>query len=124
MTHPQSSCLACLARGHLLEQILASHSQIDGTMELANVIGTANRLSGQRQYTAASPYPEILKQLSEEQARQLGEQFIADTQHHRAGGLYFVDKMPNNFRHIPLIQLMLPKAKIIDARRHPMACCF
>ena len=108
----------------LLEQILASHSQIDGTMELANVIGTANRLSGQRQYKAALPYPEILKQLSEEQARQLGEQFIADTQHHRAGGLYFVDKMPNNFRHIPLIQLMLPRAKIIDARRHPMACCF
>ena len=108
----------------LLEQILASHSQIDGTMELANVIGTANRLSGQRQYTAASPYPEILKQLSEEQTRQLGEQFIADTQHHRRGGLYFVDKMPNNFRHIPLIQLMLPRAKIIDARRHPMACCF
>jgi len=54
----------------------------------------------------------------------LGEQFIAETQIHRKGALFFIDKMPNNFRHIGLIKLILPNAKIIDARRHPMACCF
>jgi hypothetical protein len=108
----------------LLEQILASHSLVDGTMELANIIGTANRLNGQKRRTGTSPYPKVLAQLSEAQTRQLGEQFIQETEHHRGDGIYFIDKMPNNFRHIPLIQLILPKAKIIDARRHPMACCF
>jgi hypothetical protein len=108
----------------LLEQILASHSLVDGTMELANIIGTANRLNGQKRRTGASPYPKVLAQLTEAQTRQLGEQFIQETEHHRGDGIYFIDKMPNNFRHIPLIQLILPKAKIIDARRHPMACCF
>jgi tetratricopeptide (TPR) repeat protein len=108
----------------LLEQILASHSLVDGTMELANIIGTANRLNGQKRQTGTSPYPKVLAQLSEAQTRQLGEQFIQETEHHRGDGIYFIDKMPNNFRHIPLIQLILPKAKIIDARRHPMACCF
>jgi len=108
----------------LIEQILASHSVVDGTMELANIIGTANRLNGLKRRGAAAPYPAILTDLSAKQTRELGEQFIKDTQHHRGDGVFFVDKMPNNFRHIPLIQLILPKAKIIDARRHPMACCF
>ena len=108
----------------LIEQILASHSVVDGTMELANIIGTANRLNGLKRRGAAAAYPAILTDLSAKQTRELGEQFIKDTQHHRGDGVFFVDKMPNNFRHIPLIQLILPKAKIIDARRHPMACCF
>ena len=108
----------------LIEQILASHSAVDGTMELANIIGTANRLNGLKRRGAVAPYPAILNDLSAKQTRELGEQFIKDTQHHRGDGVFFIDKMPNNFRHIPLIQLILPKAKIIDARRHPMACCF
>ena len=108
----------------LLEQILASHSLVDGTLELANIIGTANRLNSLKRRGSATPYPAILADLSADQTRELGEQFIQETQHHRGSGVYFIDKMPNNFRHIPLIQLMLPKAKIIDARRHPMACCF
>ena len=72
----------------------------------------------------ARPYPGILADLDAEQLQKLGENYIEDTRQHRQQGLFFVDKMPNNFRHIPLIQLILPNAKFIDARRHPMACCF
>ena len=108
----------------LLEQILASHSEVDGTMELANIIGAANRLGGRNHHRGESRYPSILSELDPAQAKQLGESYIADTLQHRQDGRFFVDKMPNNFRHIPLIQLILPKARIIDARRHPMACCF
>lgn len=108
----------------LLEQILASHSQVDGTMELANIIGLANRLNGRRKQQNEAPYPGILARLTPEQLQKLGQDYIEDTLFHRHGGDYFVDKMPNNFRHVPLIQLILPNAKIIDARRHPMACCF
>ncbi len=108
----------------LLEQILASHAQVDGTMELSNIIGLANRLNGRRSAEKGAAYPRILGELKAEQFEQFGEDFIKDTQFHRSGGTFFVDKMPNNFRHIPLIHLILPNAKIIDARRHPMACCF
>lgn len=108
----------------LLEQILASHSQVDGTMELSNIIGLANRLNGRRSAENDAAYPRILGELKAEQFERFGEDFIKDTAFHRSGGNFFVDKMPNNFRHIPLIHLILPNAKIIDARRHPMACCF
>ena len=108
----------------LIEQILASHSEIDGTMELANVIGLAHRLNGRKRLKDAQPYPAVLSTLPEEEFRRFGERFIHDTRYHRAGGSRFIDKMPNNFRHIALIKLMLPNAKIIDARREPMACCF
>ena len=56
--------------------------------------------------------------------RQFGERYLADTRIYRTGKPLFIDKMPNNFRHIGLIHLILPNAKIIDARREPMACCF
>jgi hypothetical protein len=69
-------------------------------------------------------YPQILHDLTGEQLDQFGREFIEDTQMHRQGAPYFIDKMPNNFRHIGLIQLILPNAKIIDARRDPMDCCF
>lgn len=107
----------------LLEQILASHSQVDGTRELANIIGLANQLNRGRRKNG-EPYPSILASLKPEQLKKLGDDFIEDTLFHRQGGVYFIDKMPNNFRHIPLIKLILPNAKIIDARREPMACCF
>ncbi|WP_427966539.1 tetratricopeptide repeat-containing sulfotransferase family protein [Altererythrobacter sp.] len=108
----------------LLEQIIASHSQVDGTLELPNILSLAHRLRRRKQVTDESQYPQILHELTAEQLREFGEKFIEDTRIHRAGAPFFIDKMPNNFRHIALIKLILPNAKIIDARREPMACCF
>ena len=108
----------------LLEQILSSHSQVDGTMELANIIGLAHRLSGRLASQDTPKYPGILSKLSADELRKMGELYIEETKHHRQGSTFFIDKMPNNFRHIALIKLILPNAKIIDARRHPMSCCF
>jgi tetratricopeptide (TPR) repeat protein len=108
----------------LVEQILASHSQVDGTAELPDIIEIARGLSGKKRPQDPSRYPAILHQLDPDQLRQLGEEYIARTRIQRRGAPFFIDKMPNNFPHIGLIQLILPNAKIIDARRHPMACCF
>jgi tetratricopeptide (TPR) repeat protein len=107
----------------LLEQILASHSKIDGTMELQDIGSLAQRLRG-RTAERASRYPAILRDLDTERFREFGERYIDNTRAYRGGAPYFIDKMPNNFLHIGLIRLILPNAKIIDARRHPMACCF
>ena len=108
----------------LLEQILASHSQIDGTMELPNIIATAHRLDGRRLVTQEANYPGILAELNAKHFQKLADAYISDTAIHRKDAPRFVDKMPNNFMHIGLIHLMFPSAKVIDARRHPMACCF
>ncbi len=108
----------------LLEQILSSHSQVDGTQELPNVLAMSQQLRRRRVGDDAPGYPAVLASLEPDELRALGEQFLADTQIHRSGAPRFIDKMPNNFRHIGLIQLMLPNARIIDARREPMACCF
>jgi len=108
----------------LLEQILASHSMVDGTMELPNIIALAHRLNGRRFVSEKARYPRILAELGAEQLQRFGDRFIEDTRFHRKGAPRFIDKMPNNFQHIGLIHLILPRAKIIDARRHPMACCF
>ena len=105
----------------LLEQILSSHSAIDGTLELPNILSLSQRL---RRRKGSNGYPGALGELTPEECAEFGQAFIDDTRIHRAGAPLFVDKMPNNFRHIGLIQLILPNAKIIDARRHPMACCF
>jgi hypothetical protein len=69
-------------------------------------------------------YPEILNKISADDLTKMGELYIEETQHHRQGAMFFIEKMPNNFRHIALIHLILPNAKIIDARRPPMSCCF
>ena len=103
----------------LLEQILASHSQVDGTMELHNILGLASRLSSNK-----SGYPNVVTEIDNEYFARFGKQFIKDTQCYRQGAAFFIDKMPNNFMHIGLIKMMLPNAKIIDARRDPIACCF
>ena len=109
----------------LLEQILASHSQVDGTMELHNVLDLAKRLRGRDADQDGTPrYPAILGDLDNDLFAQFGTQFIDQTRIYRGSGQLFIDKMPNNFFHIGLIKLILPNAKIIDARRHPMACCF
>jgi tetratricopeptide (TPR) repeat protein len=108
----------------LLEQILASHSRVEGTMELADITRLVNQLQGRVRNDANPCYPGVLSELSADQLRKLGEKYLKDTQTFRTGKPLFIDKNPNNFRHIGLIHLILPNAKIIDARREPMACCF
>ncbi|WP_077341195.1 tetratricopeptide repeat-containing sulfotransferase family protein [Pseudocolwellia agarivorans] len=110
----------------LLEQILASHSQVDGTMELHNILGLASRLRGRVQIkdNQESPYPKNLHEINTDYFKRFGQQFIDETRVYRDNAPFFIDKMPNNFLHLGLIKLILPNAKIIDARRSPMACCF
>jgi hypothetical protein len=122
----------------LIEQILASHSKIEGTMELRVLPYLVGRIGakGIMQYRAGqthpalatdlqAPYPECLRNLDASGLKILGEEYLDRARQHRTTGKpFFIDKMPDNFAHIGLIQLMLPNAKIIDARRHPMACGF
>lgn len=108
----------------LLEQILASHSQVEGTMELPDIISIARRLSGKKKRDEVSLYPHVLADMRPGQLRELGEEYLDRTRVHRTDRPYFIDKMPNNFSHVGMINLILPNAKIIDARRHPLACCF
>ena len=109
----------------LLEQILASHSLVDGTMELHNILDLAKRLRGRDAGNEQRPrYPRILGELDTSMFESFGQQFIDQTRVYRSSAPHFIDKMPNNFFHIGLIKLILPNAKVIDARRHPMACCF
>ena len=109
----------------LLEQILASHSQVEGTMELPNILALAHKLGGRRRIDDEPEYPANLAELTHEELTAFGEAFIKDTMIHRkTGAPFFIDKMPNNFRHIGLIHMILPNAKIIDARRGAMGCCF
>ena len=110
----------------LLEQILASHSQVDGTMELHNILGLASRLRGRnnKQENKEKQYPQNLGHINPDFFKRFGQQYIDETRIYRENAPLFIDKMPNNFLHIGLIRLILPNAKIIDARRSPMACCF
>jgi tetratricopeptide (TPR) repeat protein len=107
----------------LIEQILASHSQVDGTRELADLPRLVHQFRD-RKPGEPPRYPAILSELTARECRQLGETYLEDTRVHRRGAPYFLDKMPNNFRDIGFIHLILPNARIIDARREPMACCF
>jgi tetratricopeptide (TPR) repeat protein len=108
----------------LVEQILASHSQVEGTMELADIPRLVQELQGREEEGGETRYPGVLSELSAEESRRLGEKYLADTRIYRRGKAFFIDKMPNNFRHLGLIHLILPNARIIDSRREPMACCF
>lgn len=109
----------------LLEQILASHSQVEGTMELPNIFALAHRLDRNRVVGEEPEYPANLANLSHDDVTRFGKEYLRDTQVYRKLGTpHFIDKMPNNFRHIGLIHMILPNAKIIDARRGAMGCCF
>jgi tetratricopeptide (TPR) repeat protein len=109
----------------LLEQILSSHSAVEGTMELPEMISMAKELRTQAESQEIAVYAEVLATKSAGELRAMGEQYLERTRIHRKTGRpFFIDKMPNNFLHIGLIQLVLPNAKIIDARRHPLGCCF
>ncbi len=127
----------------LIEQILASHSQIEGTMELPHIPRMVLELRRSAQLTAAvqtgasqagaavptapavGAYTQILERLDASSCQALGAQYLRGTApYRRSAGTHFTDKMPNNFRHLDFIQLILPNARIIDVRREPMACCF
>jgi tetratricopeptide (TPR) repeat protein len=109
----------------LVEQILASHSEVEGTMELPEIGALVRDFVRAARKGAASPYPEILAELDPQQLSSLRDAYLDRTRAYRKlGKARFIDKMPNNFRHLGLIQLILPNAKIIDARRHPMSACF
>lgn len=109
----------------LLEQILSCHSKIEGTSELPEMISLARELRNEAETGEIAAYAEILSSKSPAELRELGEQYLQRVQIHRKTERpYFIDKMPNNFMHIGMIQLALPNAKIIDARRHPLGCCF
>ncbi|MGA2562786.1 MAG: sulfotransferase [Steroidobacteraceae bacterium] len=108
----------------LLDQILASHSRVDGTQELSDIQRFVLELQGRDPDLDHPRYPRVLKELQREDFMRLGQKYLRDTRIFRTDKPYFIDKMPNNFRHIGLIHLILPHARIIDARREPMACCF
>jgi tetratricopeptide (TPR) repeat protein len=108
----------------LIEQIVSSHSAVEGTMELPEITSITRALRRAAKDKQPGAYHQALAQLGRGDLRELGEQYIARTRiHRRLGRPFFIDKMPNNFAHIGLIRLALPNARIIDARRHPLACC-
>jgi tetratricopeptide (TPR) repeat protein len=109
----------------LLEQILSSHSQVEGTTELPDIISMAKDLRQEAGSQEIVAYAEMLATKNATQLRELGEQYIENTRVHRKTDRpFFIDKMPNNFLHTGMIHLVLPNAKIIDTRRHPLGCCF
>jgi hypothetical protein len=109
----------------LVEQILSSHSAVEGTAELPEIISLAKGLRSLGETETTGSYIDALAATDGPALRDLGERYLERTRIHRKSGRpFFIDKMPNNFLHIGLIRLALPGAKIIDARRHPLACCF
>ena len=109
----------------LLEQILASHPLVEGTQELPDVIAMSRELGGKKSRAGTSKYPDVLEELSPAELRALGERYLAQTRVQRkTTAPFFIDKMPNNWAHVGFIHLILPNAKIVDARRHPLASCF
>jgi len=109
----------------LIEQILSSHSMVEGTMELPDLPSIVLRLADRRGRDSPSQYPECLAAMDAGQLRALGEEYLARTRiQRRAGRAFFIDKMPQNFLYVGMLRLILPNAKVIDARRHPLGACF
>ena len=106
----------------LIEQILSSHSSVEGTMELPNMMNTARKMGNSTKDQTA--YPEVISEMPKNDLSFLGKSYIEDTKFLRSELPFFIDKMPNNFSHVGLIKLILPNAKIIDARRNPLDTCF
>jgi tetratricopeptide (TPR) repeat protein len=109
----------------LVEQILASHSMVEGTQELPDITMIARAIGRRTSRAETSAYPRALEKFSPEELRELGESYLSQTRIQRkTRAPFFLDKMPNNFAHVGLIHLILPNAKIIDTRRHPLGCGF
>ncbi len=109
----------------LVEQILASHSAIEGTMELPEMMMIAARLQSRVDEGEFPDFASMIAELTPADRTRLGEEYIERTRVHRQTDRpLFIDKMPNNWQHVGLIRLILPNAKIVDARRHPLSCCF
>jgi len=109
----------------LVEQILASHSRVEGTQELPDITMIARGIARRTSRAEPSAYPRALEKFSAEELRELGLRYLEHTRIQRKTSRpLFIDKMPNNFAHVGLIQLILPNARIIDTRRHPLGCCF
>jgi predicted Zn-dependent protease len=109
----------------LVEQILSSHPDVEGTMELPDLLSMTKELRRRGEAMGARHYHDVLPTLDIAEFRAIGEEYLDRTRiHRRAGAPLFIDKMPNNFQHVGLIHLALPNARIIDARRHPLACGF
>ncbi|MGH8326584.1 MAG: tetratricopeptide repeat-containing sulfotransferase family protein, partial [Steroidobacteraceae bacterium] len=107
----------------LLEQILASHSLVDGTLELPEIPRLVQQFRTRSQ-DAPPRYPAILRELRADELRRMGEIYLEETGAYRRGAPFFIDKMPGNFHDVGFIHLILPNAKFIDARRDALACCF
>jgi tetratricopeptide (TPR) repeat protein len=108
----------------LVEQILASHSMVEGTMELPDLPAIARRFGAMREARGDALYPDGIASLSAGQCAALGQEYVERTRIQRKSGRpYFIDKLPNNWVHLGFIHLILPNAKIVDARRHPLDCC-
>ena len=109
----------------LLEQMLASHSQVEGTMELPDIHNLVRRIDGKHNRDEPGQYPDALGRLDAEELRAMGQEYLDSTRIQRSEGKpFFIDKMPNNWAYAGFIRLILPNAKIIDARRHPLDCGF
>jgi Tfp pilus assembly protein PilF len=109
----------------LIEQILASHSQIEGTAELPDMPLLVQSLVAERWQDRHAAYPAVVADLDPARLRELGERYMAGAARNRKSPApFFIDKLPNNWRYLGLIHLILPNARIIDARRDAMACCF
>jgi sulfotransferase family protein len=109
----------------LIEQILSSHSLVEGTMELPDIMEIARGLGNRTANTDEPAYPKMLSGLTPQAIAELGERYLSQTRVQRkTDAPFFIDKMPNNWMHVGLIALILPNARIIDARRHPLSSCF
>jgi hypothetical protein len=109
----------------LVEQILSSHSQIEGLGELRDLGDMTRRLTKEAEKRKEPPYPILLRDIDRERIAFLGEEYLNKTRRRcKTDKPFFTDKMPGNFNHVGFINLILPNAKIIDARRHPLDCCF
>jgi tetratricopeptide (TPR) repeat protein len=109
----------------LVEQILASHSAVEGTAELLDLVALAWALAMSRKDAPVNAYPDLLAQVGPDELRELGERYLEKTRAYRkTDAPFFIDKLPNNWEHAGLIHLALPHAKIVDVRRDPMDCGF